>query len=149
MKVLVAVDDSKWSRAAIDFMKRLTWPADTQMIVLSVAPVWVSYTFGDFIDTPATLTSEFLEQDRQSHEAIARRNAKDLREICPQVRAECVVDDPRQAIVSFAKREVADLVVVGSHGRSGLKKLLMGSVSSHVVTHAHCNVLVAKLDETE
>ena len=38
----------------------------------------------------------------------------------------------------------ADLVVVGSHGRTGLGKLLMGSVASHVVSHAPCTVMVVK-----
>jgi nucleotide-binding universal stress UspA family protein len=55
-----------------------------------------------------------------------------------------VPSDPRDALVDTAKDLGADLVVVGSHGRSGLKKLLLGSVATHVVTHAHCNVLVVK-----
>jgi len=130
-------------------MERLTWPAGTEMIVLSVAPLQVFYTFGDFVDTAATFTPEFLEQERQRHEEVANRYAHRLREICPKVRSESLVDDPRQAIVDLAKRDAVDLVVVGSHGRSGLKKLLLGSVSSHVVMHAPCNVLVAKLEETE
>jgi nucleotide-binding universal stress UspA family protein len=52
--------------------------------------------------------------------------------------------DPRDAIVRVAEREHADLVIVGSHGRTGLPKLLMGSVASYVVTHAPCPVLVVK-----
>jgi nucleotide-binding universal stress UspA family protein len=39
--------------------------------------------------------------------------------------------------------------VLGSHGRTGLAKLLLGSVSSHVVTHSHCSVLVVKEDPYE
>jgi len=53
--------------------------------------------------------------------------------------------DPREALVLAAESDQADLVVVGSHGRSGLTKLLLGSVASHVVTHAPCNVLVVKM----
>jgi nucleotide-binding universal stress UspA family protein len=41
--------------------------------------------------------------------------------------------------------EHADLLVVGSHGRTGIKKLLLGSVASHVVAHAPCPVLVVKM----
>lgn len=48
------------------------------------------------------------------------------------------------AIVSFAERENADLVVIGTRGRSGFAKLLLGSVASGVVTYAPCDVLVAK-----
>jgi nucleotide-binding universal stress UspA family protein len=52
--------------------------------------------------------------------------------------------DPREALVEAAKSERADLLVVGSHGRTGLAKLLMGSVASHVVAHAPCTVTVVK-----
>jgi len=49
-------------------------------------------------------------------------------------------------LVDVARREGIDLLVVGSHGRTGLGKLLMGSVAAHVVGHAGCNVLVVRLD---
>jgi nucleotide-binding universal stress UspA family protein len=52
--------------------------------------------------------------------------------------------DPREGIVHAAETERADLVVVGSHGRTGLQKLLIGSVAAHVVTHAPCSVVVVK-----
>jgi len=55
-----------------------------------------------------------------------------------------VPGDPRSALVDEARQEHADLIVVGSHGRSGLSKLLLGSVASHVVAHAPCSVLVVK-----
>jgi nucleotide-binding universal stress UspA family protein len=54
--------------------------------------------------------------------------------------------DPRDALVELVRAEHADLVVMGSHGRTGFAKLVMGSVSSHVVTHAPCSVLVVKAD---
>jgi nucleotide-binding universal stress UspA family protein len=46
--------------------------------------------------------------------------------------------------VEFVRAERADLLVVGSHGRTGLAKLMLGSVSSHTMTHAPCSVLVVK-----
>lgn len=58
-----------------------------------------------------------------------------------------VVDTPLSvvgAIVSYAEREKADLIVIGTRGRSGFTKLLLGSVASGVVTYAPCHVMVAK-----
>ena len=52
--------------------------------------------------------------------------------------------EPRETLIEVAKRERADLIVVGSQGRTGISKLMLGSVSSHVVTHAPCSVLVVK-----
>jgi universal stress protein A len=56
-----------------------------------------------------------------------------------------VQGDPRDALVETARQDRVDLIIVGSHGRTGLSKLLLGSVASHVVSHAPCNVLVVKL----
>lgn len=53
--------------------------------------------------------------------------------------------DPRTELVESAIAEEADLLIVGSHGRTGIARLLMGSVASYVVTHAPCSVLVVRL----
>jgi nucleotide-binding universal stress UspA family protein len=52
--------------------------------------------------------------------------------------------DPGEAIVAAADSENADLIVVGSHGRSGVSRFLIGSVSDFVVRHAHCPVMVVR-----
>lgn len=54
--------------------------------------------------------------------------------------------DPGESIVSAAEAEAADLIVVGTHGRGTIGRLLLGSVSEHVVRHAPCPVLVARPD---
>jgi nucleotide-binding universal stress UspA family protein len=145
MKVLIAVDDSTWSRAVVSFIESMAWPEGTEMIVLSAAaPVPAIHGFGEYPEIPQVLPRELFEQQRKHHEEIADRTAKRLRDRFPAVCTEVVTGDPREAIVDCAEREDVDLVVVGSHGRTGLKKLLLGSVSSHVVSHARCNVLVVK-----
>ena len=59
-----------------------------------------------------------------------------------------IIEDPtskvRSAIVDYAEREVVDLIVIGTRGRTGFKKMLSGSVASDVVTYAHCPVMVVK-----
>ncbi|MGA3030397.1 MAG: universal stress protein [Candidatus Limnocylindrales bacterium] len=52
--------------------------------------------------------------------------------------------EPGEAIVAAADSENADLIVVGSHGRSGVSRFLIGSVSDFVVRHAHCPVMVVR-----
>ena len=47
-------------------------------------------------------------------------------------------------IVDYAEENDINLIVIGTRGRSGFKKLLLGSVASHVVTYAHCPILVVK-----
>ena len=52
--------------------------------------------------------------------------------------------DPAEVIVAFAAAHDADLIVLGTHGRTGLRRLLMGSVARNVVIHAPCSVLLAR-----
>jgi nucleotide-binding universal stress UspA family protein len=52
--------------------------------------------------------------------------------------------DPGSEIAAFAQNEKADLIVLPSHGRTGLRRFLIGSVSEKVVRHAHCPVLVLR-----
>jgi len=60
--------------------------------------------------------------------------------------AETVLDvaSAADSIVNYAENKKADLIVIGTKGRTGLKRLLLGSVVSGVVTHASCPVLIAK-----
>jgi nucleotide-binding universal stress UspA family protein len=59
-----------------------------------------------------------------------------------------IIEDPiskvGSAIVDYAERENVELIVIGTRGRTGFKKMLLGSVASDVVTYAHCPVLVVK-----
>lgn len=143
MKIILGVDDSPFSNAAVDYVAGMKWPADTRIIVLSVARVPVG-TYA-MVDMPAVGTgAEWVDEQVKFHEEVAARIERRLREGGFATEGRVVQGDPRETLVHVAETERADLVVVGSHGRSGLTKLLLGSVASHVVTHAPCSVLVVK-----
>lgn len=80
--------------------------------------------------------------------AAARANAERVQELAGEagIAAEILVDEgtPYERITALAGERGADLIVVGSHGRTGLKKLLMGSVTERVIGLAPCSVLVVK-----
>jgi nucleotide-binding universal stress UspA family protein len=146
VKVLIAVDDSPWSQAAMDYVKKALWPRDTEMVVLSVArPAMVAYSLVDAPGAGATFSQELYEEQLKYHEEVAARHERQIHDLGFRTRAAVMAGDPREAILTTAAQENADLIVVGSHGRSGVTKLVMGSVASHVVTHAPCNVLVVKI----
>jgi len=75
--------------------------------------------------------------------AIVREKANDNK---IKLRMEFIIDPMSivGAIVEYAERENIDLLVIGSRGLTGFKKLLIGSVASGVVTYAHCPVMVVK-----
>ena len=143
MKILIAVDDSRHSNAAVDFVRRMAWPKDTKAVVLSVVqPVVFSYAE---VYVPAAPLGELIEDLTRIHTEVAKKDAESLRGAGLQVEAKVMQGDPRTTIVDAATQEKVDLVILGSHGRTGMAKLFMGSVASHVVTHATCSVLVVKL----
>jgi len=82
-------------------------------------------------------------QRQQARELVARAEAE-LREAGIATENRTPIGDPREMLIRLVADERVDLLVLGSHGRTGISKLLLGSVSSHVVTHAHCSVLVVK-----
>ena len=141
MNILMGVDESPCSNAALDYVKRFPWPSGTRVRVVSASPpVFVGP--GE-VAAPAVIAQLMQDQDRM-HTQIAERAAKDLRTAGLAVESAMVAGDPRSTLVEEARRSGADLIVVGSHGRSGLTKLLLGSVASYVASHAGCSVLIVK-----
>jgi nucleotide-binding universal stress UspA family protein len=141
VKVLVGIDESEYSSAAISYIIQAAWPKTTRFLVLSAAPpAFIGISEGI---PPAAITG-LLQQQEACHSEIADRAAARLRKKGLSAEARMIRGDPRIVLVDAARTEHADLVIVGSHGRTGIKKLLLGSVASHVVTHAPCSVLVIK-----
>ena len=141
MKILLGLDDSQCSQDALDHVLAGAWPEGSRFTVLSaVAPIFAGSEQTDTADA----ISRLIESQRIYHREIADRAAAQLREAGFPADAHTVVADPRDAILDAARSRGVDLIVVGSHGRTGIKKLLLGSVASHVVTHAPCSVLVVR-----
>jgi nucleotide-binding universal stress UspA family protein len=135
------VDDSKFSGAAVDFVAKNPWPRGTKVVAVSASPpIFVGP--GEVASSDAL--EKLLEEQASYHRDLARKAAKALNKGALSVEGRMVLGDPRSALVETAKEERADLLVVGSHGRTGLTKLLLGSVAAHVVAHAPCSVLVVK-----
>lgn len=145
MKVMIGVDGSAHAETTLEFVRRMSWPAGTAMIVVSAVQLpSVAYSSWESF-LPATMdTGTWLMDLTKAHEDLASRAARTLADAGLQSQSRVLQGDPREALIDEAKKERADLMVVGSHGRTGLEKLLMGSVASHVVTHASCSVLVVK-----
>ncbi len=141
MKVILGVDESPFSDGALRYVSETTWPKETSFVVLSAVPP-MFFGAGEAV-APQGIT-DLLEEEQRYHKEVAERGAARLRKAGLKATARAVLGDPRIVLEEAARKERADMVVVGSHGRSGLKKLLLGSVASHVVTHAPCAVLVIK-----
>lgn len=143
MKILLAVDGSSPSQAAIDAVAHRPWPAATTVRILSVIQPYTPPAT-EFVLAGATL-EEIRERQTTEADGLTKHAGEQIA-ASGRLSAETAIreGDPRTAIVDAADEWQADLIVVGSHGRTGLKRLMLGSVAQSVVAHAHCSVEVVR-----
>jgi nucleotide-binding universal stress UspA family protein len=143
MHVLIATDGSEYSIAAARRAAELLRPADqvTLLTVVTNVPGDDAGGFEGSVFSPE-------EQDRLWDEELAEAGAELARTAsalnAPKIDKRIELGDVAQTIGKVADELNVDLVVVGSHGRTGLSRLFLGSVSEHVVRHAPCPVLVVR-----
>ena len=140
MKIILGVDGSPCSAAAVEFVKHMSWPAGTRVeVVRAMPPVRVAIPEAYLVVSDVMWKNLLVEGYKYVEDVSCELLGRGL-----TIDSRVIEADPREALVEAARTSGADLLVVGSHGRSGLSKLLMGSVSSHVVAHAPCSVLVVR-----
>jgi nucleotide-binding universal stress UspA family protein len=141
MKILLAMDGSEPSETAVRTIAARPWPAHSTVRVLSVAqPIYPS---GEMLVATAAyeqMTKQLVDEAKK----VNANAAETLRNSGLALETTVREGDPRTEIVDEAKDWSADLVVVGSHGRTGIKRWLLGSVAEYVVRYAPCSVEVAK-----
>src|SRR5438445_9491809 len=144
MKLLLAIDDSRFSEAAIESVIEQARPENTEVRVLHVlepAPLLFARATGGY--DPAFETA--WEAQRQHAETIVAKTAEMLRARGLNVDAAVEQGEPKSKILGVAEEWQADLIVLGSHGRKGLNRFLMGSVSDAVARHASCSVEIVRI----
>jgi len=148
MKVLLAIDGSSYSTAAVELVATRPWPPDTIVrVLMAVEPImqppdpWNSMVGVEALELARKELTSQAEQ-------LVKNVAEKLRKTGLMVETEVSNGDPRSIIVDRAEEWSADLVVVGSHGYTGLKRLLLGSVAQSVVSHAPCSVEVVRKKRT-
>jgi nucleotide-binding universal stress UspA family protein len=146
MKVLLAVDGSSCSETAVRETARRPWPSGTEIKVISAIELTVSA-----VPETWTLPHDYFEETErvlraQAEEVVGRAVAtlesgpdKSL-----EITSEVIEGSPKHVILEEAERWHADLIMVGSHGRKGLERFLLGSVSQAVAAHAKCSVEIVR-----
>lgn len=154
MIVLLATDGSECSAKAVEFVANQLWPPSSELRIISVA---------QFVPTDVpSLTSQFSTPVPSFVEVLCERAHTQAREAVASARNTLSPEglevtraglpmyhitplgDPRVTILEEAGICHPDLIVLGSHGRHGLERLLMGSVAEAVAAHATCSVAVAR-----
>lgn len=145
-KILVAKDGSESSFKAADSAIEIATKHDSEVIVLNVVVSQLGFAYSSgMLVTPSSI-NDLLEKSAQEaqkwFDGIVKKGAANKVKVNTEGVASPTSVVP--AIVDYAEKNNVDLIVVGTRGRSGLKKLLLGSVASGVVTYASCPVMVVK-----
>jgi len=148
-KVLVAVDGSDKSLEAADYAMSIVNKERAQLIILNVLDTepWFygqsAYGWATEDEQRKVYAHEIMEREKilvKIKEKAENINIQPKTEVLmyPQTISTAA------AIVNYAEKEKVDLIIIGTRGRTGITRMLLGSVASAVVAHAHCTVMVVK-----
>jgi nucleotide-binding universal stress UspA family protein len=144
-RILVTTDGTALSKKAVRGAIELATSLEAELVVLHVVPTYpISYFEGGVTMTAAEIS--------QTEKAWADKGMGVVEAACKQARAAGVTAKPvvmnsnfvAEATMSAARKHKCDLLVMASHGRKGIKRLLLGSETQHVLTHSTLPVLVLR-----
>ena len=133
-RILVAVDGSAFADAAVDQAISLGGICNSEIFVISVVAL-----YPEQMEVAPALV-ETMSEDVRKHLDQAKEKIEKA-----DISCETIVHmggQPHQFIIQEAKDKGIDLILMGTHGRSGLKRILLGSVAQNVIGHAPCPVMV-------
>lgn len=135
-KILCAVDGSAHGMQAVDEGVRMAKAMDAELTIVAVNALLGGYGRGG---------PTYLWQDAEAQRVLADAKAAAAKAGYASPKLECVeARDIARAIVTLAEEKKCDHIVVGTGGKSGAGRLMLGSVSTDVVHRAHCSVTVAR-----
>ncbi len=144
-RILVATDGTKLSNQAVQHALKLADVTGAEVVALKVVPRYPQTYFEGGVALAAEeikrIEKEWQAEAMEVVNAVKAEGQKQEVKVKPAtVKSDLIAE----AIIAAAKKHKADLIVMASHGRRGLKRLLLGSETQQVLTHSHIPVLVLR-----
>ena len=148
MRILVATDGSDCSVAAFHSVASRIWPANSVAKVISI-PEFILFKDSSYLEKHEAkdLGQASIDEAKSCVSAGVKILSGSALKVCSEVPT--LEERPYRVILNEAETWHADLIVVGSHGRSGFDRVVMGSVSEAVALHARCSVEVIRQSEAK
>ncbi len=143
--ILVPLDGSEYSIKAVEYAGRMAKGFNSKLIALYILPSSIRYNLSSDNEN-SEINSQF-NQIIQGSYIEAQNWLKDIeKKLDIEIVTEVIIakESIVSEIIEFAEQRSIDLIIMGTRGRTGFKKLLLGSVASGVVTYSHCPVLVIR-----
>jgi nucleotide-binding universal stress UspA family protein len=148
-KILVGIDGSEYSRNAVNYALDLSSKYNSDLFLLAIVPSKVHHgdssgVFG--MVAPSYFQEYKKEAEKWFEEITSHINNNSTIDTKTKVESEVITTpfSTAASILNYAEERDVELIVIGTRGNSGLKKMLLGSVATDVVTYAYCPVLVIK-----
>ena len=139
--ILIATDGSDLARHAVAHGLKLAKLVGAKTTIITVTMPWSAVAYGEMaVAIPPNEYDKSVKANADKILAAEAERAKESGVACETLQASDI--NPYQAILSTAQDKGCDLIVVGSHGRSGLSRILLGSETVKVLTHTKIPVLV-------
>jgi universal stress protein A len=142
-RILVPTDLSEPSLRALDYAIAFAKPFGAEVVVLFVVEPIVYATPSDIYGASADLSMVLREQERSGRDQLKRLEQRYRRRVA-KLRTVLQTGTPYAAITGAAKKLKADMIIMSTHGRTGLSHLFLGSVAEKVVRTAECPVLTVQ-----
>ncbi|MDC8452805.1 MAG: universal stress protein [Candidatus Nitrosotalea sp.] len=141
-KILVAIDGSEISLKAAEYGIEFAKKYNAKLIILHVIHI---HAAGLMYITESTF-NQFIEKNKKESEEWFNTISKKAKEQGVEIKTETLEEiySVPGAIIKRAEEENIDIIIIGSTGKSGFKKLLLGSVATDVVRYSKCPVFVIK-----
>lgn len=144
MKILLTTDGSTYSEGAASALLEMIRPDSVEVLVLEVVEPLVFTPPPQMAPGYAPEQVERLKEQINQAEAVTAKTAAALRKAGFKAEPRVVESDVRSGILNTAAEWKPDMIVLGSHGRRGVEKFLLGSVAEYVARHAKCSVLIVR-----
>lgn len=144
MKILLAVDGSKYSDAAVEALISKIRSKDAEVLVLQVVEPRIFSTPPQMAAGYEPEMAEIMKEQFQNAQQTVDRAAAALKDAGFNAKSRVVEAETRSGILDLASEWHADLIVLGSHGRKGLQRFMLGSVAESVARGAYCSVLIVR-----
>lgn len=139
-RILVPVDGSEQAHQACDFVIR-EFPDATLVLLHVINPAEAGYSAQASIPS---FSEEWYEREKEQAESLFDEIAAEAEEFEMSIERVVEVGKPTRTIVEYARENDVDQIVMGSHGRSGMSRILLGSVAENVVRRSPVPVTVTR-----
>jgi universal stress protein A len=143
-RILMATDFSAYSKEALDYAVHLTTKLGGELYLLHVFEPTYFSPGGVLLSVLPEDVHQYVKQVKEEESKRLHALVDDIRHTIPKVHPIFKIGMPFLEIIKTAEEIPADLTVLGTHGRTGMAHVLMGSVAERVVRKSSCPVLTVK-----